>query len=568
VTSISERSVESRIGFGVILVFYLFLSLIVFNQIEEDAFIYFRLADNIAQGYGAVFNRGGLPVEVGSSLLWLFLLVLFRKVPLDIVITAKLLGVTMGGLGLWLVYRLCRLHIRDPLLRLAPPLITAASTPFLMWSQRGLDTPVFVALVLWLVLCCSDPKNFRWWPVPGVLLLPARPEGFFFLLALLPAFAFHRRQWMEIARSLLVVGVAAMALLAARFMYFHDLVPLPFYVKLGTTLEGRPILRYLSGSHLSVFALPLLVVAWRPSFWTRERIVLGGFVLITAAWCAIAKDYMPYVRHLVPAIPLLYVLLTGAVDVLARGRAGWRRALAIAYMAIVLFITLLLSESPWYFGEGRENRVAMYIAAFAVNPLAHLRQSAAKIVAPMVSTPLDETLGRECTLGTNYQALVGEFLRRNYPANARVVYDQMGQTPFYAGPDMEFIDSGGLTDRTISRAYFERRKRHDAVLRAYDAGLSTVVRLVFGEHRDEITEAMAVDYLFGLDADVILINKVSAAFDAQGIPARLDRDSRITRDYDLRYSLAAFASVKVYEKKNAPRKPKIDAPVGLQVTAY
>jgi hypothetical protein len=566
VTSISERSVESRIGFGVILVFYLFLSLIVFNQIEEDAFIYFRLADNIAEGYGSVFNRGGLPVEVGSSLLWLFLLVLLRKVPLDIVIIAKLLGVAMGGLGLWLVYRLCRLHIRDPLLRLAPPLITAASTPFLMWSQRGLDTPLFVALVLWLALCCSDPKYFRWWTVPGVLLLPARPEGFFFLLALLPAFAFHRRQWLEITRSLLVVGVAALTLLAARFIYFHDLVPMPFYVKLDTALGGRPILRYLSGSHFYVFALPLLVVAWRPSFWTRERIVLGGFVLTTASWCAIAKDYMPYVRHLVPAIPLLYVLLTGAVDVLARGRAGWRRALAIAYMAIVLFITLLLSESPGDFGEGRKNRVAKYLVAFATNPLAHVRQSAAKIVDPMELTPLDETLGREGTLGTNYQALVGEFLRRNYPANSRVVYDQMGQTPFYAGPEMVFVDSGGLTDRTISRAYFERRKRHDALLRAYDAGVSAAVRLVFGEHRDEITEAKAVDYLFGLDPDLILINIFAAAVDAQGVQAQLDRDPRITRDYDLRYALAGF--VKVYEKKTAPRKPNIDAPVGLRVTAY
>src|SRR5690349_18363398 len=161
----SDARRRERFRFGAILLVYLALSLLVFDQIEEDAFIYFRLVDNFIHGYGFAFNRGGEPVEAGSSLLWFLLLLLLWKVPLEIVISAKLLGLAMGCVALWLVHCLSRLHIRDPVLRLAPSLLTAASTPFLMWSQRGLDTPLFAMLVLWLVLCCSDSSRFRWWPV-------------------------------------------------------------------------------------------------------------------------------------------------------------------------------------------------------------------------------------------------------------------------------------------------------------------------------------------------------------------------------------------------------------------
>ena len=45
---------------------YLFLTLLTWNAIEEDAFIYVRVADNIADGFGYVFNRGGERVETGT----------------------------------------------------------------------------------------------------------------------------------------------------------------------------------------------------------------------------------------------------------------------------------------------------------------------------------------------------------------------------------------------------------------------------------------------------------------------------------------------------------------------
>ena len=67
-------------------VVYLFLVFLLFNQVYEDSFIYFRVADNIAHGYGYVFNRGSENVETGSGLLWQLLLALGALLSLDLLL--------------------------------------------------------------------------------------------------------------------------------------------------------------------------------------------------------------------------------------------------------------------------------------------------------------------------------------------------------------------------------------------------------------------------------------------------------------------------------------------------
>jgi hypothetical protein len=146
---------------------YLALSLLTLDQMEEDAFIYFRLARNLADGHGYVWNRGGEAIESGSSPLWLLLLVLLARLQVDLVLGAKLLGVAMGVAALVLVHAIARTFIEGRWLRLAPVLLTAWSAPFLAWNQRGLETPLHVLVVLggsvcgrcWRSRCCwRDPR--------------------------------------------------------------------------------------------------------------------------------------------------------------------------------------------------------------------------------------------------------------------------------------------------------------------------------------------------------------------------------------------------------------------------
>src|SRR5262249_6858375 len=94
--SLSATRPTERGGVACILLLYFGLSVVLFDQVEEDAFIYFRLIDNVVHGHGLVFNQGGARVEAASSMLWLLLLSILRGMPLDIVIIAKLLGLLCG----------------------------------------------------------------------------------------------------------------------------------------------------------------------------------------------------------------------------------------------------------------------------------------------------------------------------------------------------------------------------------------------------------------------------------------------------------------------------------------
>lgn len=51
---------------GIMLCVYAGLSFFMSSIIDEDAFIYFRCAENILQGNGYVFNPGGEHIEACS----------------------------------------------------------------------------------------------------------------------------------------------------------------------------------------------------------------------------------------------------------------------------------------------------------------------------------------------------------------------------------------------------------------------------------------------------------------------------------------------------------------------
>jgi len=72
--------------------------------------------------------------------------------------------------------------------------------------------------------------------------------------------------------------------------------------------------------------------------------------------------------------------------------------------------------------------------------------------------------------------------------------------------------------------------------------------------------------VFGLNPDLILIHKVAIAADGTGIPARLIQDPKLADTYELRYTLAG--AVLVYERRDAPRKQRLDVPPGLAVVEH
>jgi arabinofuranosyltransferase len=118
--------------------------------VEEDAFINFRVVDQIRAGHGPVFNVGQR-VEVATSTLWLAILTLGRTVipfvPIERL--AIVLGLALTGLGLWwLQAGAARLWRRDDATALIVPfgvVVLAALPPVWEWATSGLENGLTVA---------------------------------------------------------------------------------------------------------------------------------------------------------------------------------------------------------------------------------------------------------------------------------------------------------------------------------------------------------------------------------------------------------------------------------------
>ena len=552
-------------GLPACMLVYLLLSLLTYDQIEEDAYIYFRLADNLASGHGYVFNRGGPPVESGTSPLWQLLIVGLTFLPLPIVTAAKFLGITCGAVSLALTARLAAHFVSDPVARLTPVLLTATSVPFVLWSHRGLETPLFTAAVLWVTLSLAAPAPSRRWILPAAVLFLARPEGAYILLALVPFLASHRERLAELAKPLFILAAIAVVATAVRLAYFHDLVPQTFYVKMtaGYATATRSTRFYFASTFLYPFAIPLLASLPRRSFWSREKVVLLSVVVLLVGWNLMVVELKPHFRHVVPLLPLFYIACVSAFEGLVGARARRGRPLLYGFCAAFVIVVAALPESPSSFGARVPNPIGQAAAQFLLDPTGYARATGAKIASPSALTPLEELYAE--SLEHNYQALVGKFLNANYPDRIEIVYDQMGQTPYFAGADKVFIDSFGIADKVTGYHRFALRADRDPLLRLYRWLFFGVTAPALGWAARPYTEREALDYVFAAEPDLIMINRWVTRRLPGSLPALIGRDRRLRTRYARRAVLADL--VVLYEKKDA-RTPFLSIPDELAVREY
>jgi hypothetical protein len=159
------------------------------------------------------------------------------------------------------------------------------------------------------------------------------------------------------------------------------------------------------------------------------------------------------------------------------------------------------------------------------------------------------------------RVLTGEFIRRNYDGGSTFVYDQMGAVPYTAGSDSFFIDTLGLTDKTIGYYYFHRRTRNSRLLRFYEKVMRVCVRTFFPDTRFPDSREDVLDYIFEHDPEVILIWEHILNF-KENLSQALVSDARFAGGYDLKYFIRGTL---FFEKKGLQKKP-LNIPEGLSVT--
>ena len=377
--SISERGAVALALAGICAAYLVHVSM--YDFISDDAFIALRYARNLLEGHGLVFNPGER-VEGFTTLLWVLLLAGVGSLGMDLLASSRILGVLAGLITIVLT---CKLASRargtegSSMWLLLAPSMLALNGSFACWAAAGLETPLFVCLVVGGFLACLCD---RYWLSACLAALSAltRPEGMI-VLGLLGLYQVFRersnagepqpnrnsltqalsqrerdlgfsqgskggRRW--IGWWALSGGVLA-GLFLFRILYFGDLLPNTYYAKAGASWaqvkRGLVYLAQYSTDHESI-GLMIVPVGYFLLRGPRAlRLLCAGVAVL---WCAsiwVGGDGLPMYRFALAPLPILLVLQAVLLERLYRHSASRffrnnRLIKALLFLTVVVWGTV------------------------------------------------------------------------------------------------------------------------------------------------------------------------------------------------------------------------------------
>ncbi|HRX87491.1 MAG TPA: hypothetical protein P5572_20895, partial [Phycisphaerae bacterium] len=335
---------------------YVAAALSMWWYVDDDAGISFTFARNLADGHGLIFNPGEPPVEGYSNPLWVALLAGARLAHLDIILTAKVLGLACGVLGLLVLWRAVRaLH---PVAWLALPL-AGLNAAAVVWTNSGLENALHALLLIATVVLLPAAEQRSRARVALIIVLcmltVSRPEGLMFALAAatylaVRAWRRHQRWWPALGVAVLPLLVFA-GMVIFRLTYFGDPLPNTFYAKASSSNPLRLlnpnsggwayVAEAVSGCGWTLGLLPILIALAAAG---RGTVVSSAGVVVAAQLffvVTVGGDWMKEFRFIAPIVPAVSLLigagLARIVELLQRaGLAAWRPGVACGVLASLI----------------------------------------------------------------------------------------------------------------------------------------------------------------------------------------------------------------------------------------
>jgi hypothetical protein len=286
----------------------------------DDAFITFRYAQNLTEGFGPVYNLGER-VEGYSSPIWMFGSAAAIALGLDPVVASKWAGLTAASVLPVAVYAALRASgIRGWGAGLAA---CAAGGSFVLqlWATSGMESAAYATLsFIGLAIASCNGRS-----VPGALSASAflavasltRPEGMIFwglgFGLYLAGIRRHPRRLLAYA----LPGLAIASYFAWRFAYFGSPLPNTYYAKTGgglrmwrqgleqfTSYVSEPAIAVLLAAALVGLAAGLVRRETR-----RAAAIVGVATLAHMLWVvSVGGDGLSKFRFYVPIVgPLAFL---------------------------------------------------------------------------------------------------------------------------------------------------------------------------------------------------------------------------------------------------------------------
>lgn len=392
---------------------------------QDDSFISFRYARNLAEGHGLVFNPGER-VEGYTNFLWTVAMAGVIRAGGDPVLASRVLGIAFGA-GLVLVTwvlagRACG---RSPWSsRCIAPLLLAVSPPLIAEAAMGLETAMFAFLVLLGCQRClvelERDARLPAWALVFVLAALTRPEGTLTFALMCGCCVLMRWRQPGLVAFLLRSGVAFAVpfgvYFAWRYRYYGYPFPNTYYAKTGGGWEqvaaGADYLRAFL-ANLWWIPVPFYAAAWLRVRSPGTLFPLALTTVYAAYVVSVGGDYKESFRFFVPILaPLWIVVASGGAALLERLSAGHRASCARAAGVFVVGAALVIPfrfDDTWAFIERRRSGMA------------------------------DPT-----------RVEVATWLAEHTPPDEYLVVATAGFLPYYSS--VRVIDMWGLTDLVIARS--------------------------------------------------------------------------------------------------------------------
>lgn len=405
--------------------------------IQDDAFISFRYAEHLVNGFGLVWNPGER-VEGYTNFLWTLLVSIPIALGYDPGPFSYGLGLTCFAISLYLSYLLSSAVLGSKDRGLLTILLLGTNYTFSAYATGGLETQMQACL---FVACTWTAVNAicsgRWGAGRMMLLslllslsLLTRPDSAIITAVILPVVLFFiLREPMAAGRKTILAAALIGPLVVVtgiwllwKWGYYGDILPNTYHAKVSSAASAGRGVYYIGLFMVSYLLLPFPVLAVislvksRWSFSPAAVILLSLVVLWMLYTVLVGGDFMEF-RFMVPILPFLVM---GVVWVIVR--TFTRTIVRVALTALVL------AGSLHHYVTFKDPTGARYRG---IEPVKQLSESV-----------VDNVKG---------WASIGKVLNKSFQSagDVTIATTAAGAIPYYSR--LRTVDMLGLNDRWVAR---------------------------------------------------------------------------------------------------------------------